>query len=104
MNEERPWIAHGSETSEHEDFLIGNRAGLEALKSAIERALYEGESLLHQPGIEYLGIRVVAKDPRRPPGPDTFREKVGLAGIVLVLLFCLFVFIVGLYALPTLFR
>jgi hypothetical protein len=104
MNEERPWIAEGSETSQHEDFLIGNRAGLEALKSAIERALYgEGESLLHQPGIHYVGIRVVHNDPRRPPGPHTLREKLQMLGIGLVLLLCFLVFLFGLYSLPELF-
>lgn len=99
-----PWIADGSETSQHEDFLIGNHAGLEALKSAIERALHgEGESLLHQPGIQYIGIRVVQDDPRQPPRPHTLGEKLQMVGIGLVLLLCFFVFLFGLYSLPKLF-
>jgi hypothetical protein len=103
MNEDEPWIAHGSETAEHEDFLVGNRAGLEALKQAVEQALRDGQSLTPQPGIEYIGIRVVETDPRKPT-PHTFGDKLKMVGCLVLLLICVFIFFVGLHALPTLFR
>ena len=105
MNEDQPWIAHGSETAEHEDFLIGNRQGLEELKIAVEVALRDGESFFQQPGIEYNGIRLVEQDPRKVDAPSNdFRGKLFGAGCLLLLIFCVFVFFVGLRALPALFN
>lgn len=109
QNEDRPWICHGSETSEHEDLLIGNRAGLEILRSAIEQALREGDGAIQKygsrrPGIEYAGVRVVETDPReRRKNPPTFEEKLTTAGCLLLLVSMLVLAFLGLRSLPTLF-
>jgi hypothetical protein len=103
MNENQPWVAHGSETDEHEDFLIGNRAGLEALKSAVEGALRDGEWIISEPKIEFTGIRVMELDPREAI-PVRLRDKFYMAGCLVVLVLCVLVFLVGLFALPALFR
>lgn len=101
MPPEAPWIAHGSETAEHEDFLIGNRAGLEALKSAIERALADGEAGINDPKIEFIGIRVVDQDPRKAPAPVTPWGRLKLALVVLVLAYLAFALLVGLHTIGT---
>jgi hypothetical protein len=46
----------------------------------------------------------VAKGGASSPVPNTFRNKVVLIGWVVALAFCLFVFVVDLCTLPTLFR
>jgi hypothetical protein len=96
MNENRAWIAHGSETSEHEDLLIGNRSGLEALEAAIHRALMDGEAPIKEPGIEFLGVRVVETDPRKERGPMTLKDKICLFLLILLLGFLLYALTDGL--------
>jgi hypothetical protein len=77
MNDKQPWLIHGSVTAEHEDFLIGNRAGLEALQAAIHRALAEGQANLGLPNIEFIGVRMVETDPRTTsPKPMPRRDKI----------------------------
>lgn len=46
---------HGSEWPEHEDFLVGNREGLEKLMFAISEALEKGESNIDSG--EFVGAR-----------------------------------------------
>ena len=50
-------VYHGSEWPEYEDILIGNRKGLETLRSAIDEALENVESSSHMG--EFLGVRCV---------------------------------------------
>ena len=56
----------GSDWPEHEDFLIGNREGLTALRTAIDQALVDGES---QTGAgDIVGVRCLDDDfPRQIP-------------------------------------
>ncbi len=46
---------HGSDWVEHEDFLVGNKEGLEKLQSAITEALDKGESSIDSG--EFVGVR-----------------------------------------------
>ncbi len=46
---------HGSDWAEHEDFLVGNKEGLEKLQSAINEALDKGESSIDSG--EFIGVR-----------------------------------------------
>lgn len=46
---------HGSDWPEHEDFLVGNREGLEKLKLAITEALENGQSPIDSG--EFVGVR-----------------------------------------------
>jgi hypothetical protein len=101
MREQRAWIAHGSDTAEHEDFLIGNRAGLEALKSAIEGALYKGEGMIGQPGSKFIGVRMVEAEPCESAEPMTLKDKAVLALLVLLLSFLIFALFVGLNTIRT---
>ena len=70
MTEEpdKPWVAHGSEWAEHEDFLIGNRSGLLRLREAIDQAVVDGLSKIEDGHIEFMGVKTVEKDPRKFPG------------------------------------
>ncbi len=46
---------HGSEWAEHEDYLVGDKAGLEKLKFAISEAIENGESTIDVG--EFIGVR-----------------------------------------------
>ena len=48
-------VYHGSDWDEHEDFLVGDRAGLEKLKLAISEAIENGESTIDVG--EFVGVR-----------------------------------------------
>ncbi|HEX8371730.1 MAG TPA: hypothetical protein VF585_03045 [Chthoniobacterales bacterium] len=104
MTEEALWVAHGSEAGElHEDFLIGSRAGLEALRSAIEEALRSGEGPISHPGIEYIGVRLIEVDPRLSIPKRPIKEALFAGGCILASLFIGFLLILGFRALPSLF-
>ena len=105
MSEENAWIAHGGDVSgQHEDLLIGNRAGFAALTAAIEEALRRGEAPLAQPQIEYVGVRLLDADPRLPARKRPIRELASLVGCALLLVFCGVVFSLGLFTLAGFFR
>lgn len=97
-NDQTPWIAHGNCTAEHEDFLIGNKAGLTLLRDMTDRALSEGECAIGQTRIEFIGIRVVENDPRQKPITNKRGRKdiAALWGCGLIAFLLLFIFIVGL--------
>lgn len=85
MNTEtdKPWVAHGSEWAEHEDYLIGNRQGLGRLRDAIDESIQTGISKIEDGHIEFMGVKVVDKDPRVVT--DTTKRN-GILGFVLVII------------------
>lgn len=58
--QETDYVCHGSDWPEHEDFLVGNRKGLEKLQSAISEALEKGESSIDAG--EFVGVRRIDTD------------------------------------------
>lgn len=54
---DKHYLSHGSEWAEHEDFLIGDKAGLQRLQQAISQALEQGESELDVG--DFVGVRRV---------------------------------------------
>jgi len=59
----KPWVSAGP-SEKYEDTLVGNREGLEALRSYIDEALESGHSEIKDPGIEWMKVSVVEEDPR----------------------------------------
>ena len=59
MNEynDKDYVYHGSDWPEHEDFLVGNKQGLEKLQRAISEALEKGESSMDAG--EFIGVRKI---------------------------------------------
>lgn len=49
------YVSHGSEWPEHEDYLVGNKEGLEALIKSINEAIENGES--KNDLYEFVGVR-----------------------------------------------
>lgn len=94
----KPWVAHGSCTPEHEDFLIGNRSGLDLLKLKINDALATGECSVDEGGVEFVGIRLVESDPRAQTAekPGGLKDGLFLLGCGLVGFVLLVVFLAGL--------
>jgi hypothetical protein len=94
----KPWVAHGSCTAEHEDFLIGNRPGLELLKRKLDDALATGECRVDEGDVEFVGIRLVEHDPRAVVAvkPGGFKDAVRLWGCALLVLVLVLVFLAGL--------
>lgn len=97
--DEQPWVAHGSCTSEHEDFLIGNRAGLELLKQKVDAALESGECRIEEGSVDFVGIRLVERDPRTGADskPGGLKDAAGLLGCALLALAIIMVFLAGLF-------
>jgi hypothetical protein len=57
-----PWLGV-DRREEYEEFIAGNRAGLEALRDAIEAALNDGQAQIDIPFSDYPGVVVVESDP-----------------------------------------
>jgi len=95
----KPWLAHGSCTPEHEDFLIGNPPGLELLRRKVDDALGTGECRIDEGGVEFRGIRLVATDPRAQTGvkPGGFKDAMRLLACAVVGFALIFVFLAGLF-------
>ena len=97
--DEQPWVAHGSCTSEHEDFLIGNRAGLELLKQKVDAALATGECRIEEGSVDFAGIRLVERDPRTGAEfqPGGVKDAAGLLGCGLLAFAFIMIFLAGLF-------
>jgi len=94
----KPWVAHGSCTPEHEDFLIGNRAGLELLRRKVGVALTTGECRVEEGGVEFIGIRLVECDPRAQTTVKAggFKDGIRVVGCGLAAFVLIMVFLAGL--------
>jgi hypothetical protein len=95
----KPWVAHGSCAATHEDFLIGNRAGLDLLKRKIDDAIATGECKVDEGGVEFVGIRVVELDPRAETSARTggFKNAMRLLGCGLLGFALILVLLAGLF-------
>jgi hypothetical protein len=84
---DKPWIAHGSEWAEHEDYLIGNREGLSRLRDAIDDAIKTGVGVtkIEDVHIEFVGVKVVEKDPRIVNDATKHNEISGFVLVVIVI-------------------
>jgi hypothetical protein len=58
-----PWLGV-DRREEYEEYIAGNRAGLQALREAIDKALQEGKSEISIPFTDYPGVILVEGDPR----------------------------------------
>jgi hypothetical protein len=84
---DKPWIAHGSEWAEHEDYLIGNREGLSHLRDAIDDAIKTGIAKIEieEGHIEFVGVKVVEKDPRTVNDVTKHNEISGFILVIIVI-------------------
>jgi hypothetical protein len=82
---DRPWVAHGSEWAEHEDYLIGNREGLSRLRDAIDDAIKTGITKIEEGYIDFMGIKVVEKDPRTVNDATKHNEISGFILVIIVI-------------------
>lgn len=80
-----PWLGV-DRREEYEEFIAGNRAGLEALRTAIDSALRDGKSEINIPFTDYPGIILVEGDPRETDhGRPGVRDWIaGMFGFLLV--------------------
>ena len=58
-----PWLGV-DRREEYEEFIAGNRAGLEALRDTINTALNDGQAQIDIPFTDYPGVIIVEGDPR----------------------------------------
>jgi hypothetical protein len=58
-----PWLAF-DERDDYENYLSGNRAGLELLRTAIDGALEKGQTSLEGQWLQIAGVVLVENDPR----------------------------------------
>ena len=94
----KPWVVHGSCTPEHEDFLIGNRAGLELLRRKVDDALTTGECRVDEGSVEFVGVRLVESDPRAQTAvkPGGFKDGMRILVCAFAGFLLLAVFLAGL--------
>ncbi|MCP5519970.1 MAG: hypothetical protein H7A46_00310 [Verrucomicrobiales bacterium] len=97
-SEPRPWVTFGDCSSPDEDFLIGNREGLELLQRKIDEALGQGTCFIEEAGVEFNGVRVVEHDSRdgHHARRGRFADTLALFGCGLFVFFIGGVFVVGL--------
>jgi hypothetical protein len=99
MNEKpnTPWVCSG-ETADHEDQMIGNPEGFIALKKAIDTVIETGSAPLHEGHVQWIGLKLVADDPRKLPAKKRgLREVVMLIVVSLVVAAIMFIFIAGIF-------
>ncbi|MGL1904279.1 MAG: hypothetical protein OCC49_19250 [Fibrobacterales bacterium] len=101
MNEKVSILQDGIEYPEHQEFIIGNRTGIQSLKDACEKAL-EHDICDDQDLGDYLGVKILEDDSfyndnlKKPEDSSLIYWflNLGFWGIILLLLgFC---FLVGL--------
>jgi hypothetical protein len=93
-NEENcPLLFTGDDGGE-EGWLIGNREGLIALRTAIDASLASGEAAISEAGIEFVGIRCREE----AVGPDREKEgsKSAKVGCLILIIACFLIFLHGI--------
>jgi hypothetical protein len=93
---------HGSDWPQHEDFLVGDRRGLQELQAAIEEALEKGESL--RDAGEFVGVRCLESDffTKEPaPAPLGARLLGWSLGILLLIVFGVGLATIGSWIFPS---
>lgn len=85
-------VYHGSEWPEHEDFLVGNKEGLEKLRLAINEALEKGESNIDSG--EFIGVRCLETEffENQPNHVSKWSSVIGWSIVIVVIT----IFIIGL--------
>ena len=97
MSSDSKHLYHGSDWPEHEDVLVGNKEGLEALRNAIDEAIEKGESKTEIG--EFLAVRCLeSKFFENEGNVNTFGSKVGFALVGAVLVFTVFMVILAKYS------
>jgi hypothetical protein len=79
-----PWLGV-DRREDYEEYIAGNRAGLEALRDAVNMALDNGKSEIKIPFTDYPGIVLVEGDPRESE-QEKPKAKDWIAGIFSFLL------------------
>ncbi len=91
---DKHFLSHGSEWPEHEDYLIGDQAGLQRLQQAISQALDHGESELDVG--DFVGVRLVESVFFERETPHSIADSVVFWTVIAVILG---IFLVGLVSL-----
>ncbi len=92
---EEPWICPGY-TEDHEDELIGNREGFRLLNAKINEVLESGRTQVKEAGVEWIGLKLVAEDPRKKKPVSQRRDALNLMVVSTIVAVVGFVFIAGI--------
>jgi len=91
LPEDKAWLDTGEIGTGGEDFIVGNKAGLEHLREQIDKAISEGSGTFpSNVATSFIGIQCTEKMP--PAMPETFKDRVakygclGLAAILIGLM------------------
>jgi hypothetical protein len=89
--------AEVAESAKYEDCIIGNRAGLEALRSKVEEAIQKGTAELPEHITNSMRVVLVESphNPEHEPKKKTWRDIAGVIGFGVFLLAILAIFLVG---------
>jgi hypothetical protein len=98
-----PWVCPGY-TEEHEDELIGNREGFQLLKKKIDEVLETGCTPVQNGGIEWVGLKLVAEDPRTKKPVSQGRDALNLVVVSVIVAVVMFVFIAGVMSIHSWFK
>lgn len=91
--EDCPLLFTGDDGGE-EGWLIGNREGLIALRTAIDASLASGEAAISEAGIEFVGIR--CREEVTEPHRETAGSKLAGVGCLILIIACFLIFLYGI--------
>ena len=86
------WASYGT-TAEDEDFIVGSPDGLRVLREHIDQAIQNGEAIIHDPRIEFNGIK--CKKLPREASPDLWQSSLAGYGCITIMLAILALAIYG---------
>ena len=95
MNDKEPKLVDGGEWMDHEDCIVGNESGLQALANACNEALETGQYYGNDLG-DYVGVKKMPNEWFKAPSDSSQTKFANSAlGVVLVALFMLIA--IGIY-------
>jgi len=91
-------LRDGSEWIDHEDCIVGNTAGIEALRNACDEALQNGEHYSNHLG-DYVGVKKLPDGWFENPGDTTLTKRANyIFGLAIFLILALEAYgVVGIF-------
>ena len=93
-----PYLKDGSDWAEHEEYLVGDEAGLSNLIVACEAAIENGEARREDLG-DYVGVKCLS--PAFFEKPDEVGSSLGTGILVVMVVLAVVLMLIGIYTVGT---
>ena len=99
MQQPKVQLRDGSDWIDHEDCIVGNTAGIKALRNACDEALQNGEHYSNQLG-DYVGVKKLPDDWFEDPSDSTSTTRANyIFGLAILLILALAAYgVVGIFS------